>query len=126
MSECRKGHITGEKHFVENKDHMLKRLVDEKKINLVDGAIVGIKTYKGRAILLDDLMEDKFLDISSDCCGIYIPKDELLVRTKYQWFAYLSKREIMDANVAIVKYLKGSIVDINTLLRNDFKAVTSL
>lgn len=126
MSECRKGHITGEKHFVENKDHMLKSLVDEKKINLVDGAIVGIKTYKGQAILVDDLMEDKFLDISSDCCGIYIPKDELLVRTKYQWFAYLSKREIMDANVAIVKYLKGSIVDINTLLRNDFKAVTSL
>ena len=92
----------------------------------MDGIIVGIKSFKGQAILLDDLMEDKFLDINNDCCGIYIPKDELLVRTKYQWFAYLSKREIMEANVAIVKYLKGSIVDINTLLRNDFKAVTSL
>lgn len=126
MNDCRKGHITGEKHFISNKDNMLKRLIGEKKINLVDGVIVGIKTFKGQAILLDDLMEDKFLDITNDCCGIYIPKDELLVRTKYQWFAYLSKREIMEANVAIVKYLKGSIVDINTLLRNDFKAVTSL
>ena len=126
MNDCRKGHITGEKHFISNKDNMLKRLIGEKKNNLVDGVIVGIKTFKGQAILLDDLMEDKFLDITNDCCGIYIPKDELLVRTKYQWFAYLSKREIMEANVAIVKYLKGSIVDINTLLRNDFKAVTSL
>ena len=78
---------------------MLQRLLVEKKINLIDGAIVGIKAYKGQAILVDDLMEDELLDISNDCCGIYIPKDELLVRTKCQWFAYLSKRETMEANV---------------------------
>jgi hypothetical protein len=126
VKDCSKGHITHEKEFVSAKNNFLRNLIHNEKINLIDGHIIGIKSYMGEPILLDDLMEDKFLDISDGCCGIYIPRDELLERTKHQWFAYLSKQEIMKANIAIVKYLKGSIVDVNSLLKNDLKSVSAL
>lgn len=126
IKECSKGHITHEKEFVSAKNNFLRNLIHNEKINLIDGHIIGIKSYRGEPILLDDLMEDKFLDISDDCCGIYIPRDELLERTKHQWFVYLSKKEIMNTNIAIVRYLKGSIVDINKILKHDFKSVSAL
>jgi hypothetical protein len=56
-------------------------------------------------------MEEDYLDLASDAVGIYIPEDEILNRPKYQWFAYLSKEEILKSKMIISKYLLASIID---------------
>jgi hypothetical protein len=56
-------------------------------------------------------MEEEFLDLSPSVYGIYIPADELLRRTKYQWFAVMPAEELLNTSPIIVKYLKASIVD---------------
>ena len=81
------------------------------KIELVGGELIGVKSQKRKPILLENLMEEEFLDLSPSVYGIYIPADELLRRTKYQWFAVMQSDELLTTCPIIVKYLKASIVD---------------
>lgn len=102
---------TREREFLGTENQWLVKAISEHKINLISGDNIGIKTKTGKPILLEDIMEDKFLDLSADCYGIYIPGDEVLKRTKYQWLATMSREELLTTNIAIVKYIKASMVD---------------
>jgi hypothetical protein len=90
--------------------------------------MVGIKTTKGKRILLDDLMSEDFLDLECGAYGIVIPADEVLSRSKYQWLAYLSTRELMKTKMVLTKYLKASIVDSSNeyFASKEIKSVTSI
>jgi hypothetical protein len=80
-------------------------------MNLIGGERIGIKTKDRKQILLEDLMEEKDLDLSPDCCGVYIPADEVLIRTKYQWLAFISKQELLKSDIAISRYIGMTMVD---------------
>lgn len=80
-------------------------------IEQINGKSTGVKTSRGKPILLEDLMSEDYLDLDKDAYGIYVPADEVLKRTKYQWLAQLSSAEVMKTNIVIVKHLKVSIVD---------------
>ena len=58
-----------------------------------------------KPILVEDLMSDYDFELSPDALGIYIPADEILKRTAYQWFAELNPRKVLEANTMISKYL---------------------
>jgi hypothetical protein len=51
------------------------------------------------------------LDLDNDTVAIYIPREEILNRPKYQWFAVMKGEEILKSNLIIAKYLQASIVD---------------
>jgi hypothetical protein len=85
--------------------------INSGKMNLVGGQYIGVKTKDRKTILLENLMEEDYLDLACDAVGIYIPEDEILIRPKYQWFAYLSKEDILKSKMIISKYLLASIID---------------
>jgi hypothetical protein len=111
QKELSKSHMSHERVFVGDSSQWCLRAIRDQKMNLIGGEKIGIKSNDRKQIVLDDLMEDKFLDLNSDCYGIYIPEDEVLRRTKYQWLAVMSKQELLNSKIAIVKYLKMSMVD---------------
>ena len=45
--------------------------------------------------------------------GIYLPADEILARTKYQWFCVLPKEEIYRSNAIVAKYILTSLLEFN-------------
>jgi hypothetical protein len=104
-------HFTKEVDFNGDTSQWLNNAVKIGKMNLVDGRSIGIKTTGGKPILLDNLMEEDYLDLDANAYGIYIPANEILRRTKYQWFALVPSEEIFNVNAIIAKYLKASIVD---------------
>jgi len=86
------------------------------KMNMVDGITIGIKTTKGKPILLEDLMEENELAICPmRNYGIYIPADELLKRFKYQWFAVMSSDELLKTNMIVTKYLRTALSNVVVL-----------
>ena len=107
----RNPHFTSETDFVGDTSTTLLDFVDKQKFNLIMGQTVGVKTQQRKAILLEDLMEEDYLDLSKEAVGIYIPADEILNRPKYQWFAVMSSEEVLQSNAILSKYLKASIVD---------------
>ena len=104
-------HIFSSHEFSGTIAKYLQANIDKKKITLINGSYIGIKSNKNKPILIEDLLSEKHLDIINDAYGVYIPRDELLVRNKYNWFSVLSKEEILDSNLAIVYIMKSSMVD---------------
>jgi hypothetical protein len=120
-------HFSSESKFVGNTAKILREKIDANKASLVDGRMIGIKTVKGKQILLDDLMSEDFLDLDPAAYGIQIPADEVLIRSKYQWLAYLSTEELMKTKIILAKYLKASIVDsTNEYKTSEIMSVTSI
>jgi len=105
------GHITREYEFLGDTSIGCISLIDNGKMNLIGGEYIGVKTNKRKPVLVEDLMEDNFLDLNPLMYGIYIPESEILIRPKYQWFAVLSTQQILETKTVIAKYIKASMVD---------------
>lgn len=122
-------HFSNEAKFTGQTSQLLQTKINGNKATVVDGRLLGIKTAKGKRILLDDLMSEDFLDLDIRAYGVIVPADEVLSRSKYQWLAYLSVNELMKTKMMLTKYLKASIVD-NTneyfFGAKEVKSVTSI
>ena len=77
------------------------------RITKISAAVIGACTGSARSkpIMLEDLMSNQYLSLSPHAYGIYIPSAEILSRTKYAWFANLSKEQVLESNTIIGKYL---------------------
>lgn len=106
---ARRFDFTDERNFIGDSTQWCIKAIDAGDMKLVLGQKIGIKTIKRKTILIEELFEEQPLQLDYYCNGIYIPEDELLRRTKYNWFLYLSKEDVMKANVAIVKYMKAAL-----------------
>jgi hypothetical protein len=107
-------HFTSEIEFLGDTSEWLINAHREQKIEIVSGDKVGIKTRSNKPITIDELLGEDFLDLPADVYGVYIDNDEILRRTRYQWFAVISSEELFaKSNAIIVKYLKSSVVDSN-------------
>jgi len=104
-------YFSSEPEFLGDVSQWCLSAIQGNKMNLVGGDLIGIKTNKRKPVLLEDLMEEEFLDLNPKTYGIYIPDEEILSRTKYQWFAVMSTDELLNTNAIISKYIKASIVD---------------
>jgi hypothetical protein len=58
-----------------------------------------------KPVTLDRLMSNNFINLSDRVHGLYLPADEILKRTAFQWFARLSAKQALESNTTIGKYL---------------------
>lgn len=106
-----RSHATTEVDFVGSLSMKCQEMVMNDKMILIDGSKVGVKNTRGGKIILDNLMEEDYLDLDNSTLGIYIPADEILKRTKYMWFAVLPCDEVLQTKMIISKYILASMVD---------------
>jgi len=105
-------HFTSDAEFFGYSSKWLNMQVYQGNIILLDGLQIGVKEKNGKAIMLEDLMEERTLQLCpNQTYGVLIPADELLKRVKYQWFAVMSSQEILQTNMAVTKYLLYSLAD---------------
>jgi hypothetical protein len=104
-------HFSSESDFRGDTSQKCIELLRNDEMNLVPGQKIGVKTNKKTPILLEDLMEEEFLDVPADMVGVYIPADEILSRPKYQWFAVLPGEQLLKTRLIVVKYLIASLAD---------------
>ena len=103
--------FNSEPEFVGDTSQWCLDAIKTQKLNLVGGELIGVKTQARKTILLENLMEEEYLDLSQKAVGIYIPADEILKRPKFQWFSVLSSEEVLKTNAIGSKYLMASILD---------------
>jgi hypothetical protein len=103
-------HFSAEKDFLGEVEYWCLEQIKDQRMTLVDGKKIGIKTTKGKPILIDDLMEEEYLELSKDCVGIYVPGDEVLKRTKYNWFAVMPIEQVLETRTILSKYMRAAII----------------
>ena len=74
-------------------------------VGVIPADKLGIKDADGSAITIDRLIQNTFLHLAGDVLGLYIPAEDILKRTAYNWFARLSAKQVLQSDTTIGKYL---------------------
>jgi hypothetical protein len=82
----------------------IKPHIDKKHgIRLIPGTDVGTKTVNEDPVLIDNLLNQDFIQFYNKMYGIWIPADQILKRNNYEWFARLSADQIFQSNTILGK-----------------------
>jgi hypothetical protein len=92
-------------------DKWCKERIESGKINLIEGVEIGTKTIDEKQVIVDDLMSNNYLDLYQGTYGILIPSEEILSRNKFEWFARLSPKQVLQSETIIGNYLLLSQTD---------------
>ena len=106
--------FTAASQFLGDFDRFCEKKIRNNEINMINGVDIGIKTDQEDPILLEDLMSQQYLKLYPETYGILIPSDQILKRTKYEWFARLSASQILESNTIIGNYLLLANTPTNT------------
>jgi len=126
---CMNPHFTAEYEFRGQTQRLFQRFILNQKMNLIGGELVGVKNDKRKPILVDDLLGEGFLVLSPNAYGIYIPEEDILNRTKFQWFAAMTTEQVLNTNTILSKYIRASMVDFSTeyaRTSNEIKSIISI
>ena len=90
---------TNQPDFIGNTSLWLQR-----NVHVIDGSYVGIKKVDGTPVVIEEILGMSDLTLPS-IYGIYLPQDEILSRTKYNWFARMSVKQILKSQLTITKFM---------------------
>jgi hypothetical protein len=96
---------TADTKFLGDYDKWSKEGIHSGKINMIEGVEIGTKTVDEKQIIVDDLMSNNYLDLYKGTYGILIPSEEILSRNKFEWFARLSPKQVMESDTIIGNYI---------------------
>jgi len=75
------------------------------EVGVIPAGKLGIKDADDIAISIDRLISNTFINLSGDVLGLYLPADDIINRTAYNWFARLSAKQVLESDTTIGKYL---------------------
>jgi hypothetical protein len=96
---------TADTKFLGDYDKWCKQRIENGKINMIEGIEIGTKTTDEKQIIVDDLMSNNYLDLYQGTYGILIPSEEILNRNKFEWFARMSPKQVMESDTIIGNYI---------------------
>jgi len=96
---------TTQSAFLGDFDRWCNSRVNKNRITMIPAKMTGTSTMDDTQVLIDDLMSSSYIPFYKGMYGIYIPSDEILKRTNYQWFARLSPKQVLESNTIIGKYM---------------------
>ena len=75
------------------------------KFNIISGKEVGVKTKKNNIVRIEQLLSKSYINFDKNVLkAIYIPKEDILKRTKFMWFSRMSEKQIIESDLIISKY----------------------
>jgi hypothetical protein len=102
---------TADVKFLGDFDKWSKERIESGKMNLIEGVEIGTKTVEEKQVIIDDLMSNHYLDLYQGTYGVLIPSDEILSRRKFEWFARLSPKQVLESDTIIGNYILLSQTD---------------
>lgn len=96
---------TSESVFTGEIQMWLNEKVKRQGINIITSEYLGGRDNNGKLVTLDELMGSTFIEFHDSMLGIYIPDNELLLRSKYSWLSRMSSQQVLESNNVLGKYL---------------------
>lgn len=99
---------SSESHFKDLPNKFLSNMVNDKKISLIEGKMIGIKDINNDLVKINNLFETKYIEFEDEFYGINIPDKEISKRTNYNWFLKISIQDLLESEMIISKYMLTS------------------
>ena len=75
------------------------------KIGKINAEYLGIKDKNNNQLYIKDLLGSSFIEFNNNAYGLIIPNNDIMKRTEYNWFCYLSIEEILKSEFILAKLL---------------------
>jgi hypothetical protein len=95
---------TSQFDFLGEINRWCNKRVQNNRINLVPGNLIGIKTLDDSPVTIEEMLGTGDINFDKNMYGIFIPDKMLLNRTNYQWFVRSSQKQILESNFVLAKY----------------------
>jgi hypothetical protein len=99
------GDYTDEIEFQGKIDSFCNKLVLDNKCQLIKGCDLGAKTTNGEPVVIEDLLGNSYIKFKKNIYGVYIPSDEILKRSKFEWFSRMNIQQVLESDTIIGKLL---------------------
>ena len=88
-------------------EYFLPNELLENKVNIMTADKLGVKDIREKPIGVERLLGNSFIEFpcEKNMLGLYIPSDEIIRRTAYQWFSRLSAKQALASDTIIGKHL---------------------
>jgi hypothetical protein len=96
---------TAESLFLGEESKWFADKIQSQQISVIGGELLGCRDTKNNLITIEQLMGNSYIDIEPTAVGVYLPDEDILRRTKYQWFARLSARQAVESDTMAGKIL---------------------
>lgn len=97
--------FTAEQDFLGKTNNWLFNAGQQDKINIINGRYIGTRKDCGKPVLVDELLGSSYIKFYCRAVGIYIPWNEIINRTSFQWFSRLSPEQVLESDTIIGKQL---------------------
>ena len=101
--------FTTQLEFLGDFDRWLNHRVNKKQIYLIPGIDVGTKTVDDEPVIVDTLLGTDYIKFYDKSYGIWIPSDQILKRTNYEWFARMSASQIFQSRCILCKHFVNEL-----------------
>ena len=101
---------TNEINFKGTLDKLLYEKINENKMTLINGKLIGEKTSNNEIVSIETLFSEKPITFDKNILGIYLPSDKILERLKYNWFPKLTVEECVKGDLNISLILKKAVI----------------
>ena len=78
---------------------------DSTDVTILPPELLGVADSQGNMVCIERLVGTTPLDIVDEAYGLYIPANDVLGRTAYQWLSRMSISQILESDTAIGKHL---------------------
>ena len=96
---------TAQTEFLGDFNRWCNKRILTKRLRLIPGTDVGTKTVDEQAVTVDNLLSEEYIHFYPKMYGIWIPADQILKRTKFEWFVRMSPQQIFQGNFILAKYI---------------------
>jgi len=95
---------TAQPQFLGDFDRWCEEKIAKNKIRLIKGTDVGTRTVEDEAVTVDTLLGEDYIHFYGKMYGIWIPDQQILKRSHYEWFARMSPEQIFQSHFILAKY----------------------
>ena len=101
---------TSEQDICAKIDKECYQLIQRGEMKYIDGKRIGLQTQQGYPVYIDHLLGSSSIDWKEEeLHGILIPQEEILKRSKFEWFSHLSIPQLIESNSVLSDYIRVSI-----------------
>jgi hypothetical protein len=105
MEKINSTDFTEESHFTGGSGKWFYEKIQQNQVKAIGAERLGMKDSRGKPITVEMLLNDSFIDVSHSAVGVYVPEEEILKRSTYQWFPRLSTVQVLDSSTNVGKLL---------------------
>lgn len=101
--------FTDEKTVLNKTINILHYMKVQHKIDTIDASMIGCKDINEDNVTVETLFSDNPIHFDTSLHGILLPENEILERSKYNWFSVLPVKDIIYVQNNIGRLLTNSI-----------------